>query len=42
MIFGADAHQPERFLNNTAEEKALALVAQYGLHRIETVELKKL
>ena len=42
VILGADAHQPERFLNNTAEEKALELIAQSGLPRIETVELKKL
>lgn len=42
VIFGADAHQPERFLNHQAEEKALSLVAQYGLTRIETVPLVKL
>ena len=41
VIFGADAHQPERFLNHTAEEKALELVQEYGLNRIETVEFQK-
>ena len=37
VIFGADAHQPERFLNHAAEEKALELVKQYGLPLIQTV-----
>jgi len=37
VIFGADAHQPERFLNYDAETKAMALVKEYGLNRIETI-----
>lgn len=41
VIFGADAHQPERFLNYEAERKALELVKQYGLNLIETVNFKK-
>lgn len=41
VIFGADAHQPERFLDHRAEEKALELVKEYGLHRIETVDFRK-
>ncbi len=40
VIFGADAHQPERFLNDEAEIKAMELVKQYDLKRIETVELQ--
>lgn len=42
VIFGADAHQPERFLNHAAEEKARKLVAEYGLTLMETVPLIKL
>lgn len=42
VIFGADAHQPERFLNYEAEKKGLELVNRYGLHLIETVELRPL
>lgn len=41
VILGADAHQPERFLNFEAETKAKALVAQYGLKLIETVPFRK-
>lgn len=40
VIFGADAHQPERFLDHTAEEKGLELVKQYGLHLIEEVPFR--
>ena len=40
VIFGADAHQPERFLNHEAEEKANALVKAYDLKRIETVAFR--
>lgn len=35
VILGADAHQPERFFDHTAEARALELVKQYGLHLIE-------
>lgn len=42
VIFGADAHQPERFFNHEAEKKALELVNQYGLPLVETVELRKI
>lgn len=42
VIFGADAHQPERFLNFEAEKKAMELVNQYGLSLVETVELRAL
>lgn len=41
VILGADAHQPERFLNYEAERKAQELVKQYGLHLVETVQLSK-
>ena len=41
VIFGADAHQPERFLNYEAETKAKALVEQYGLHFVETVPFRR-
>ena len=41
VIFGADAHQPERFLNFDAEKKALELVEQYGLQLVETVALRR-
>lgn len=37
VIFGADAHQPERFLNYDAETKAMELVKEYHLNRIETI-----
>ena len=41
VIFGADAHQPERFLNYEAEEKGLELVKQYGLPLIEKTPFHK-
>ncbi|MBR4864148.1 MAG: histidinol-phosphatase [Oscillospiraceae bacterium] len=41
VIFGADAHQPERFLNYEAETKGKALVEQYGLHLVETVPFRR-
>lgn len=40
VIFGADAHQPERFLNHEAEKKGLELVGQYGLNLIETTPFR--
>lgn len=40
VIFGADAHQPERFTNHEAEKKALALVKSYDLKLIETVPFR--
>lgn len=40
VIFGADAHQPERFLNREAEEKAHGLVKAYNLKLIETLPLR--
>ena len=42
VIFGADAHQPERFLNREAEEKGLELVKQYGLHLIDQVPFRSI
>lgn len=42
VIFGADAHQPERFLNFDAENKAMEIVKQYGLKYTETVEFQKI
>lgn len=39
VILGADAHQPERFLNHEAEKKALELVRDYGLNLVQTVPL---
>jgi histidinol-phosphatase (PHP family) len=41
VILGADAHQPERFLNYEAETKAEALVEQYGLQLRETAPFCK-
>ena len=41
VILGADAHQPERFLNDEPENKARELVKQYKLHLIETVDFCK-
>ena len=41
VIFGADAHQPERFLNFEAETKAKAMVEHYGLQLVETVDFRK-
>lgn len=40
VILGADAHQPERFLNYEAEEKADQLVKEYGLQLIETTPFR--
>jgi histidinol-phosphatase (PHP family) len=40
VILGADAHQPERFLNFEAEEKAYRLVKEYGLELLETTPLR--
>lgn len=40
VIFGADAHQPERFLNYEAEHKGAELVKQYDLKLSETVALR--
>lgn len=42
VIFGADAHQPERFLNYEAENKAMEFVNQYGLTLTESVDLRPL
>ena len=36
VILGADAHQPERFLNFDAEKKAHMLIKEYGLKLVET------
>lgn len=40
VIFGADAHQPERFLNFEAETRAMELVKAYDLRWIETVPFR--
>ena len=40
VILGADAHQPGRFLNFEAEEKAYRLVKEYGLELLETTPLR--
>lgn len=37
VILGADAHQPERFLDHTAEDKAMELIRQYDLPLVETI-----
>ena len=40
VILGADAHQPERFLNTDAEEKAHSLIKTYGLKLVETTPFR--
>ena len=40
VILGADAHQPERFLNHEAEEIAHKLIQSYNLKLIETVPFR--
>lgn len=40
VILGADAHQPERFLNYDAEESAHKIIKEYGLKLIETVPFR--
>lgn len=40
MVFGCDAHQPEALSELETEEKALALVREYGLNVLETVPLR--
>ena len=41
LILGADAHQPERFLNFEAENKAHMLIKEYGLKLVETVPFRR-
>lgn len=41
VILGRDAHEPEALFQKDPERKALELVKHYGLHLLETVELKK-
>lgn len=41
VIFGRDAHEPGAMLDKEPEEKALEMIRYYGLHLLETVELKK-
>ena len=41
VILGRDAHDPDALLDKEPEEKALDLARRYGLHLLETVELKK-
>lgn len=42
VILGCDAHSPEDFLDETAIEKAMAMVRQYNLTLLETIELQKI
>lgn len=41
VILGRDAHEPEALLQKEPELAALELVQAYGLHLLETVELRK-
>ena len=41
VILGADAHQPERFLNHEAEKTAQTIINRYQLHLIETTPFRK-
>lgn len=40
MVFGCDAHEPEALSELETEEKALALVREYGLNVLDTVSLR--
>ena len=42
VIFGADAHQPERFLEHSAERDAEEMVKEYGLQLVEMVHFNKI
>ena len=41
VIFGSDAHQPERVWNPAALAMAQEMVKQYDLHVIETLPIRK-
>ena len=41
VVFGADAHQPDKVFNPQALEKAEEMVRKYGLHLADTVQLIK-
>ena len=40
MVLGCDAHEPKALSDTSAEEKAMALTAEYGLEVLETVPLR--
>ena len=40
VVFGADAHQPDKVYNPRALEKAEAMVKTYGLNLADTVKLR--
>lgn len=42
VILGADAHQPEALLNTQAEQTALEMVNDLGLHLIDTTPLRRI
>ena len=41
VILGRDAHEPHALLQKEPEQKALEMVQKYGLHLLDTVELRK-
>lgn len=41
VILGCDAHNPAVFANTELWDRAVAVINDMGLHRVETVELKK-
>lgn len=42
VIFGCDAHRPEMLIVPDVEKKAMALVNSYGLHLLDTIELRSI
>ena len=41
VILGRDAHEPHAILESAPEQKALDIIAHYGLNLLHTAELKK-